>query len=142
VRDALLSALAKLNEAYGSDPKKWRWGDAHQARFGHPIFDRIPILGTLVRDPIATDGDDSTVNRATPRVDFESVVFPDVHGAGLRAIFDLADLDRSRFIIAGGQSGNPLSAHYRDFIERWRDGHYVELRGEGTDVLTLVPSTQ
>jgi penicillin amidase len=142
VRDALLSALAKLSSAYGSDPKAWRWGDAHQARFGHPIFDRIPILGALVRDPIATDGDDSTINRATPRVDFDSVVFPDVHGAGLRAVFDLADLDRSRFIIAGGQSGNPLSAHYHDFIERWRDGRYVELRGEGADILTLMPSTQ
>jgi penicillin amidase len=75
-------------------------------------------------------------------VDFDSVVFPDVHGAGLRAIFDLADLDRSRFIIAGGQSGNPLSAHYRDQVERWRDGRYIELRGRGEEVLTLVPGAQ
>jgi penicillin amidase len=142
INKAWRAAIDKLSAAYGNDPADWRWGDAHQARFGHPMFDRIPILGALVRDPIATDGDDSTVNRATPRVDFESVVFPDVHGAGLRAVFDLADLDRSRFIIAGGQSGNPLSAHYHDFIERWRDGHYVELRGEGVETLTLVPSGQ
>ena len=136
------AALDKLAAAYGRNPADWRWGKAHQARFSHPVFDRIPILRDLVHNPIAADGDDTTVNRATPRVDFDSVVFPDVHGAGLRAVFDLADLDRSRFIIAGGQSGNPLSAHYGDQVERWRDGRYIELRGEGTDVLTLVPAGQ
>ena len=136
------AALDKLAAAYGRNPAEWRWGDAHQARFSHPIFERIPILGSLARNPVATDGDDTTINRATPRVDYDSVVYPDVHGAGLRAVFDLADLDRSRFIIAGGQSGNPLSAHYGDQIERWRDGRYIELRGEGAEILTLVPTTQ
>jgi penicillin amidase len=136
------AALDKLAATYGQDPARWRWGDAHQAPFRNRILDFIPLVGHLLRDPIAADGDDATVNRATPRRDFRSVVFPDVHGPGLRAIFDLADLDRSRFIIAGGQSGNALSAHYRDFLERWRDGRYVELRGESAEVLTLVPATR
>jgi penicillin amidase len=140
--DAFRSAVAKLVDAYGSDPTQWRWGDAHQARFGHPVFDRIPVLRDLLHEPIAADGDNFTVNRATPRIDFESVVYPDVHGAGLRVVFDLADLDRSPFIIAGGQSGNPLSAHYGDQIERWRDGQYIEIRGDGDEVLTLVPGNQ
>lgn len=142
INKAWRTALDKLAAAYGRNPADWRWGDAHQARFSHPLFDRIPILRDLVREPVAADGDDTTINRATPRVDFDSVVFPDVHGAGLRAIFDLADLNRSRFIIAGGQCGNPLSGHYRDFVARWRDGRYIELQGEGAEVLTLVPSTQ
>jgi penicillin G amidase len=142
VYNAFFAALRNLTDTYGNDPTRWRWGDAHQARFGHPVFDRIPVLRDLLHDPIATDGDNFTVNRATPRVDFESVVFPDVHGAGLRVVFDLADLDRSRFIIAGGQSGNPLSAHYGDQIERWRDGQYIEIRGTGDEVLTLVPGNR
>jgi penicillin amidase len=142
INNAWRAALDKLAAAYGRNPADWRWGDAHRARFSNQLFNGIPILRELVHDPIATDGDDTTVNRATPRVDFDSVVFPDVHGAGLRAIFDLADLDRSRFIIAGGQSGNPLSAHYREQVERWRDGRYIELRGRGEEVLTLVPSAQ
>jgi penicillin G amidase len=142
INKAWRAALDKLAAAYGRNPADWRWGDAHRARFSNQLFNGIPILRELVHDPIATDGDDTTVNRATPRVDFDSVVFPDVHGAGLRAIFDLADLDRSRFIIAGGQSGNPLSAHYRDQVERWRDGRYIELRGRGEEVLTLVPGAQ
>jgi penicillin amidase len=142
VTEAFVAAIEKLEDAYGSNPSRWRWGDAHRARFGHPLFDRIPVLRDLLHDPIATDGDNFTVNRATPRIDFESVVYPDVHGAGLRVVFDLADLDRSKFIIAGGQSGNPLSAHYGDQIEWWRDGRFIEIKGAGVEVLTLVPSNR
>jgi penicillin G amidase len=142
INNSWRNAIGKLADQYGSDPAEWRWGDSHRARFSHPVFDRIPVLRDLLHDPIATDGDNFTVNRATPRIDFESVAYPDVHGAGLRVVFDLADLDRSRFIIAGGQSGNPLSAHYGDQIERWRDGQYIEIRGSGDEVLTLVPSNR
>jgi len=139
---AFADAVRLLSETYGSDIAGWRWGDAHKARFGHPLFDRIPVLRDLMHDPIATDGDNFTVNRATARIDFESVAYPDVHGAGLRVVFDLADLDRSQFIIAGGQSGNPLSAHYGDQIGRWRDGRYIEIAGDGGEVLTLVPANR
>lgn len=142
VRDAFHSAIHRLSESYGDDPTAWRWGDAHQARFNHSIFARIPVLGDLVGQPTATDGDNFTVNRATPRLDFESVRFDNVHGAGLRAVFDLADLDASRFIIAGGQSGNPLSPHFGDLIERWRDGEHLTIEGKGGDVLTLMPASQ
>ncbi len=44
-----------------------------------------------------------------------------------RAIYDLARLDDSRFIQPTGQSGNPLSPHFGDFVERWRDGEYIRI---------------
>src|SRR6185436_11895972 len=37
--------------------------------------------------------------------------FANRHASSLRAIYDLADPDASRFIMPGGQSGNPFSAH-------------------------------
>ena len=54
--------------------------------------------------------------------------FRQVHGAGLRAVYDLADLDASRFVIATGQSGNPLSSHWGDFLELWQQGRMVGLK--------------
>jgi len=42
-------------------------------------------------------------------------------------VYDLADLDRSLFVMAPGQSGNPLSRHARDFLTRWRDGTMITL---------------
>jgi hypothetical protein len=57
-----------------------------------------------------------TVNRAGfARTD--GVHFSDIHGPGYRGVFDLANLDDSRFIIATGESGNPLSPHYGDMAQ-------------------------
>ncbi len=50
-----------------------------------------------------------------------------VHGASYRGVYDLADLDRSLFMITPGQSGNPFSSHARDFVLRWRDGATITL---------------
>ena len=98
----------------------------------------VPVIGRWLGSAIATDGADDTVNRATYPGD-EAGRFPVVHGPGLRMILDFADLDRSRFIIAGGQSGNPLSPHYHDQVERWRDGRFLTIVGGGDDLLTLRP---
>ena len=51
--------------------------------------------------------------------------FASGHGPGFRAIYDLADLDRSLFILSTGQSGNVLSGLYRSFEEDWRKGGYI-----------------
>jgi len=135
-------AARQLTDRYGSDVGKWRWGDAHQARFANPLLDRVPLLGDWLFEPLETDGDDYTLNRGTPSIDYESdePVFPHVHGASMRAIFDLSNLDNSRFMIAGGQSGNPLSPHYRDLLVRWRDHQYVTMVGQGAETLTLLPA--
>jgi penicillin amidase len=142
VRNALTAAIEDISASYGDDMDKWRWGGAHQARFANQLLDRVPLLGNWLFEPLETDGDDYTLNRGTPRIDYESdvPVFPHVHGASMRVIFDLSDLDNSRFMIAGGQSGNPFSAHYRDLLVRWRDHQYVTMVGQGNDVLTLQPA--
>jgi penicillin amidase len=53
--------------------------------------------------------------------------FEAVHGAGYRGVYDLADLDRSRFIVAPGQSGHFLSRHAGNLMGMWRDGQGVQL---------------
>ena len=45
----------------------------------------------------------------------------------LRAVFDVGAWHNSRFVLPGGQSGNPLSPHYDDQFALW-------LRGEGTAI--------
>ncbi|MGE0744310.1 MAG: penicillin acylase family protein [Rhodospirillales bacterium] len=142
VRAALGQALDELARAHGDDIAGWRWGDAHVARFRHGLFGWVPVLRDLADIVIETDGGAHTVNRAQPRISSEATPYADVHGPGLRAVYDLADLAGSRFMIATGQSGNPLSAHYRDTTERWRDGGYFRL-GEGGawDTLVLTPAS-
>jgi penicillin G amidase len=122
LRDALHDAVADLSARFGDDPAAWRWGDAHQAIFAHPILRSVPILGSLTTITVPSPGDDNTLDRGSTNTAFQSV-----HGASFRGVYDLADLDRSLFMVTPGQSGNPFSAHARDFVLRWRDGATITL---------------
>ncbi len=124
---SLDAALGWLAARYGEDPGAWRWGNAHRARFQHPVLRYVPALGLLAAVDIDVDGGAATVNRANMRISDPDNPFAAVHGPGYRAIYDLADLDASWFIQATGQSGNPLSGKYHNLAERWRDGKYLRI---------------
>jgi penicillin G amidase len=132
-------ALDQLTTRLGPDMAAWRWGSLHQVRFAHPVFTYSPILRRIFDRTLPVDGDFYTLNRAAPRSRGPDL-FEAFHGAGLRAVFDLADLDRSHFIIATGQSGHILSPHYDDLLSEWRDGGFVTIVGdEGAQRLVLTP---
>ena len=116
-------AMAFLQERYGEEVPPW--GEAHRAQFVHPMAGRIPLLRDLLNREIGTSGGPTTVNRGGSRFRDERDPFRQRHGAGYRAVYDLEDLDSSRFIQAVGQSSNPFSPHYDDLVELWRDGAYI-----------------
>jgi penicillin amidase len=145
IRGALDDALAELAKAHGVDVTNWRWGDVHYARFRHALFDLIPLLRDIANLRIAQGGSDFTLNRGTSRI-ASALPYASVHGAGYRAVYDLGNLDNSRFMQATGQSGNLLSRHYGDLNERWRDGGTFFIAGTrdelvktGASLLTLLP---
>src|ERR1035441_6552801 len=80
----------------------------------HELRHDLPLLGALTTIGIPSPGDDTTLDRGGTNSRFQSV-----HGAAYRGVYDLADLDRSLFVVTPGQSGNPLSSHARDFVTRW-----------------------
>jgi penicillin amidase len=123
LKAALGEAVQDLAARFGGDPAQWRWGDAHSAVFAHPVLRTLPVLGPLTTQRIPSPGDDTTIDRGGLAYN----QFQSVHGASYRGVYDLADLDRSRFIMAPGQSGNPLSRHAGDFLTRWRDGATITL---------------
>ena len=143
VVEALSVAWLSLQQRFGDDPAAWRWGKAHVARFPHPLLSRVPILNKLFEPSVETDGGHYTINRGGLRFGGdEAGRFAHIHGAGYRGIYDLADLEQSLFIIAPGQSGNPLSPHYNDLAKAWRDGAYLSWPVSGTqgvDRLRLLP---
>jgi penicillin amidase len=139
---SLNAALSDLSARYGRNPDKWRWGEAHRARLVHPLLGRLPVIGALFRIEPMADGDNWTVNRAQTRLLDDADPFGDVHGAGYRAVYDLADLDSSLFQMSLGQSGHRLSPHFADLARSWAEGFPFRLgkepeRPRGT--LTLAP---
>ena len=72
-------------------------------------------------------GDSYTLNVGRMEWGDAAEPFANRHAASLRAIYDLADPEASVFIHPTGQSGNPLSAHYRDFTPLWARGEYLPM---------------
>ena len=143
---ALKRSIAWLRKDFGRDMEDWRWGEAHVALFSHPVLGRIPVLKRIGDIRVEADGGAFTVNRGQNRLRNVREPFASVHGAGYRAIYDLADLSRSLFAVATGPSGNPLSSRYDNTTEDWRDGKYFriaqsqsEATRNATGVLRLLP---
>jgi penicillin G amidase len=144
--DALERALAELRRRYGKDMGRWRWGEAHVAHHTHRPFSTAGLLARFFDIRVPSAGDAFTVNVGRSHFDNEAEPFASRHAASLRALYDLADPQASLFIHSGGQSGNPLSAHYKAFSHAWARGEYVpmltdraRLEAAGVQRLALVP---
>jgi penicillin amidase len=142
--DALIRAYEKLVETLGDEPGSWRWGDVHKLILNHRLGIRFPLDRLFNRGPYPTGGDHQTVAQAGRKVGFYG---SNVTGlANLRMAVEVGDWDRNYFILAGGQSGNPLSPHYADLFELWQRGEGVPIAwspeavaAAAVDVLELRP---
>jgi penicillin amidase len=139
IAGALDRATAGLAARYGDDPAAWRWGEAHEARFDHPVLGRLPLVGPMFDIDLPVSGGADTLNRGVMDIDDPRHPYASIHGAGYRGVYDLAALDQSRFIATPGQSGNPFSPHYADLAEMWRAGRFLTIEARaGQDAHRLV----
>lgn len=72
------------------------------------------------------DGGPYTINASNVRTD-QPQPFETRNGPSFRAIYDLSDLDNSRFVIPTGQSGNPASPYYDQLTDLWAEGRYIRI---------------
>lgn len=127
VSAALDRALADIERRFGNDPEAWRWGDAHAVKAANRVLGQVPLIGPLFDITMPHGGEKDTVNAGGFEVGNEDDPFGQIHGAGYRAVYDLAEPDKSVFIQSSGQSGNPFSPHYKSFAELWGAGAHVPM---------------
>lgn len=126
VARALDDAISELSASYGDDWTTWRWGDAHIVRHAHRPFSNVDILKSWFELSDEADGGPYAINVSATNFSSQTP-YESTAGPSYRAIYDLANLDASRYIIPGGQSGHPLSPHYGDLAPLWRDGEFIEI---------------
>jgi penicillin amidase len=125
VGDALAAVVRRLQELQGDDSDPWAWGRLRALVMHHPLgrgdfFGRVFNLG-----PVPCGGNTETINQASvlPLEPLE----PTDNIASLRVVVDVGAWDNSRFVLPGGQSGNPLSPHYDDLFPLWRRGEGIPI---------------
>lgn len=137
---ALDSALQELTGEFGGNMSSWRWGDAHHAEFTNGVFTHKPILRWLSDARPESDGGPNTVNQA--RSDYNGKhPYNQTYGARYRQIIDLADMSRSRYLIAPGVSGNILSPYYKHLAQRWQNLEYLQFPADKADLLNTAIAT-
>jgi penicillin amidase len=115
VAAALREGLVRLERERGPEREgRWRWSQMRFANIWHAL--RVPAMSAL---DLSVQGGTGTLNPSSGN---------GVHGASWRLVAELGPKIRAWGTYPGGQSANPISAHFRDRIETWRRGELDSLR--------------
>ncbi len=112
---------------------RWTWGRHNTAAIEHPLGGAIPLLGAWLNMPREElPGDDN----------MPLVQEPD-YGASERMAVAPGAESEGLLHMPGGQSGNPISPHYRDAHAAWAQGDPTPfLPGPAVAHLTLLPAPE
>ena len=126
LQEALTRAMKSVRQVHGDSSLRWAWGRTHQVRFAHPLgrarfigqfFDRGPLpVGGDATTPLQTRTDARPETRLPPGLVTTIPVY--------RQLYEVGTWDRAESVLAGGQSGHPLSRLYDDQVMMWREGVY------------------
>ena len=98
------------------------WGEMQKLTMRHPLS-VVPLLSGLLDlefKPFARGGTPGTLNASfyfKDKKGFKSIV-----GPSWRFVIDFSDPDGATMVLPAGNSGNPMSAHFKDFLPLWRSG--------------------
>lgn len=104
--DSLLVAMKKWEEEEGD----YSWANFKKTTIQH----LVPTFKSFSVSNIYTGGGSGIVNATGSR-----------HGASWRMVVELGDEVAAYGIYPGGQSGNPGSKYYANFITKWANGEYL-----------------
>jgi penicillin amidase len=111
MKSALDSTIAQHGAATSDG---WRWDKVRHANILH--LTRLPAFSRL---DIPVQGGNATLWPSTG---------DGHHGPSWRMVVEMSTPRKAWAIYPGGQSGNPLSAHYDDRIDKWSHGLLDTLR--------------
>lgn len=125
LRECLSHAVTTLEREYGESERRWAWGDVRPLPLVHRMGQHPGLAPIFNLPSLPGYGDCTTVNQAA--FEFWKPLRHSTVTAHMRTVIDVGEWEASRFVLLGGQSGNPLSKHYGDLIPRWRQGQGVPI---------------
>ena len=145
---ALGHAIQECTARFGSDTDRWHWGRVRPLTLTHPVSNASPLMAKAFDvGPIPFGGSAHTLNNGAV---LPSDIWANPYGvASMRMVCEVGRWNSTRFILAGGQSGNPCSPHYDDMVPLWTAGDGVSIawgedavRSATESALQLTPETR
>ncbi|SHG77908.1 penicillin acylase family protein [Winogradskyella jejuensis] len=127
IQQSFKETVEKLNK-WKEKNGDYTWKNYKRSYVGH-LLQALPAF-SVQNIPIGGDG--NTVNAMTRN-----------HGPSWRMIVEMGDKPKGFGIYPGGQSGNPGSKYYDNFIDDWAKGDYFEINFlQSESDSTSIQSTQ
>ena len=120
---SIVDGIRLLEKDFGNNDNNWKWSKTHTITQSHAMGSQ-KILNTLFNfnlGPFPSGGSSGSINKAEYKLlkDFDVAVAP-----SMRRIVDFNNLNETKFILPGGQSGLQNSPHYKDQSELYKLGKY------------------
>ncbi len=109
-------------------------GAEHMSLLKHRVYSHLPLLDRISDLSVPSGGGFYTLDRGGGFKAPQKAPFARTQGAGFRGLYDLAEPERSRFMITTGESGHIFSPHYRDLVPLWNNVKSITLAGSEEDL--------
>ena len=132
IHTAFGNALDEIAAEQGDRVSEWRLDRMHRVGLTHELAQAVPQLAPLFNIvPEPWGGSGTTLGRARYRYD---QAYDVSGGATVRFVGAMSRTPRMQGVIPGGQSGHPLSRHYRDQFPLWLAGNLLVIPAEPAEV--------
>ncbi|WP_444660304.1 penicillin acylase family protein [Flavobacterium columnare] len=119
-------ALDNLINQLGPTISDWQWGKVHQVEYKHPIGSLALFRPFFNVGLFQASGSNEVINNVMFYYTDEDH-YDISAGPSTRRIIDFADIENSLSILPTGQSGNPMSKHYKDQAQMYINGQFRKM---------------
>lgn len=120
-------AILQLEKQLGNDLNAWTWNKVHSVEHKHPLGEVAALRSYFNVGPFEINGSNEVINNLM--FTFTEAGNHQVKaGPSTRRIIDFSDIENSVSILPTGQSGNPLSEHYKDQAELYNQGKFRKMK--------------
>jgi acyl-homoserine lactone acylase PvdQ len=116
-------AVKMLKTNHGNNRKTWRWGKLHKLTLEHPFSEIDFLRPSVTLGEFEVGGNNTTINNTEYPI-YES--FSVRVGASARLVANMQD-SVVYISLPGGVSGDAMNPNYRNQVQLWLTGGYVEL---------------
>lgn len=134
VHKSFVEAMESLQTDLGEDSTTWQWKNLHTLEHEHPIGQIASLRGFFNVGPFPVPGSREVINNMAFPYN-ETGLYKVNAGPSTRRVIDFSDIENSLSILPTGQSGNPLSPHYKDQATMFVKGEFRKMMMNKEEIL-------
>ena len=115
-----------LEKQLGEEVETWTWNKVHSIEYKHPMGQVASLRKYFNVGPFEINGGKEVINNQAFNLD-STGYYKVSSGPSTRRVIDFSNIEGSMSILPTGQSGNPLSEHYKDQAQKYIDGDFVPM---------------